>query len=92
MSRAAYSRQYRLTRRAYVDAKKEGPCEDCGVVYPSYVMDFDHRDPATKHRGVATAVSEGWAIARIQAEIDKCDLVCSNCHRERTHREQYDAR
>lgn len=76
--------------RAYVDrnlqrlrrVKEESPCTDCGVSYPYYVMDFDHlRD---KKFGLNRAsVPRGWNA--IQAEIDKCELVCANCHRQRTH-------
>lgn len=55
---------------------------DCGVHYPSYVMDFDHRDPSTKKGGVGKFVSVGWKS--LKEEIAKCDLVCANCHRERT--------
>jgi L-lysine 2,3-aminomutase len=60
---------------------------DCGVSYPYYVMDFDHRDPAKKKDGVATLVKKG-NVKRLLEEIDKCDVVCSNCHRERTHAPQ----
>lgn len=57
---------------------------DCGVSYPYYVMDFDHRDPTTKESIVNRLVGCGsWK--RLRAEVDKCDVVCSNCHRERTH-------
>jgi len=67
---------------------KDKPCADCGIKYPPWVMDFDHV------RGVKDA-SIGHLITRrstaaIQAEIAKCEVVCSNCHRERTHaRGQY---
>jgi hypothetical protein len=46
-------------------------------------MDFDHvRDE--KFASVSQLVSYGYGIASIDAEIAKCDLVCSNCHRYRT--------
>lgn len=47
-------------------------------------MDFDHRPGEGKVANVGTMrlkVSE----ATIRKEIAKCDLVCANCHRERTH-------
>jgi hypothetical protein len=68
------------------DYKKGKACRDCGGKYPSYVLDFDHRDPKKKHAGVALMSGRTGSIAKIQAEIDKCDIVCANCHRERTHR------
>lgn len=55
---------------------------DCGDSYPPYVMDFDHvRGVKTRNVGNMRTCS----IETIQREIAKCDVVCSNCHRERTH-------
>ena len=48
-------------------------------------MEFDHRDPATKVRSVTQMIGNA-SIDRILAEVDKCDVVCSNCHRTRTYR------
>jgi len=61
---------------------KSHPCTDCGRVYPSYVMDFDHVR-GEKIGEVGQMIHRRWEI--IEAEIAKCDLVCSNCHRMRTH-------
>ena len=57
---------------------------DCGQTYPTYVMDFDHRDPTTKLCKVSAAVYLG-SEQKLLDEIAKCDLVCANCHRVRTH-------
>lgn len=54
---------------------------DCKVFYPPYVLQFDHRDPATKKYHVAEIVGP---ISMVMREINKCDLVCANCHAERT--------
>jgi hypothetical protein len=70
---------------ALVRERKSVPCMDCGVSYPYYVMDFDHRDPATKEFNISRAVGHGYSLARFVAELDKCDVVCANCHRERTY-------
>lgn len=62
---------------------KDVPCMDCGVKYPYYVMDLDHRDPAEKTENINQAIARGsWK--KFLEEIDKCDVICSNCHRERT--------
>jgi hypothetical protein len=69
--------------RALIRLAKSRPCIDCGVQYPYYVMDFDHRDAATKSfilSDVPRATSKS-----LMREIEKCDVVCANCHRERTH-------
>jgi hypothetical protein len=63
---------------------KSGPCKDCGVQYPYYVMDFDHREDEVKLGLVSKMINSGSKTAALE-EIAKCDLVCSNCHRERTY-------
>ena len=70
--------------RAKVSAIKESAgCADCGEKYPACVMDFDHVR-GKKFLEVPKLISRGsWKA--VQKEIQKCDLVCSNCHRLRTH-------
>ena len=77
--------QYRSSTKAYLVKVKNKPCSDCGRKFPHYVMDFDHRDARTKHRDIARMVAGGWAMWKIEREIEKCDLVCANCHRIRTY-------
>ncbi len=64
--------------------KTSFPSADCGIQYPYYVMDFDHREGETKVINLASA--SRMTRPKILEEIAKCDVVCSNCHRERTHR------
>ncbi len=64
---------------------KKSPCSDCKKNFPHYVMDFDHTGEHPKIRNISRMVSCGVALKKIFAEIKKCDLVCSNCHRIRTH-------
>ena len=68
-----------------VDNLKRVPCMDCDGSFPPACMDFDHRDPASKVDGVTRMVNANLSLDRILAEIAKCDLVCANCHRIRTH-------
>lgn len=70
-------------RKIVLDAKDK-PCADCGIQYPFYVMEFDHRDRAAKVIELARAHLRG-SRKLILDEIAKCDVVCSNCHRQRTH-------
>lgn len=69
---------------AYVVEKKQEPCMDCGQSYPYCVMQYDHRPNEQKEFNISWAVAQGYSIERIQKEIDKCDLVCANCHAIRT--------
>jgi hypothetical protein len=73
---------------AIVKKHKEKPCTDCRVPYPYYVMDFDHRDLEDKEESIGKLVSKLCSVKKLEAEIAKCDVVCSNCHRERTHRQR----
>lgn len=71
----------------FVVSLKKKPCMDCGKKYPHYVMDFDHRDGKTKLSTVNRMVHIHMNSKRkISEEIAKCDLVCANCHRTRTHK------
>ena len=78
----------RYDAQEYVRAEKSKPCMDCKKSYPYYVMQFDHL--GDKKYNVAWMVSRGYTIASIAEEIAKCDLVCANCHAERTHQRRLD--
>lgn len=78
-------RRKRLERYAEYERIKSVPCTDCGEPFPSYVMDFDHRDPLTKLGNVSTMVKKSIPWETVLKEIEKCDVVCANCHRVRTH-------
>ena len=73
----------------WLKAKFEGtPCMDCSKVFPWCVMDFDHRPGEIKSFRISklnTYKATPYRIAMVIKEIDKCDLVCSNCHRIRTY-------
>lgn len=70
--------------RIIANEAKNQPCADCGNVYPSYVMDFDHREPDQKRGNISLMVTSCNSKRILLEEIAKCEVVCSNCHRERT--------
>ncbi len=74
----------RKRSRDLIEAAKAKPCADCGKVYPSYVMDFDHLPGFEKRFELGRAVRGTYSIKSIEEEIAKCEVVCANCHRERT--------
>jgi len=81
----AYLEEYRKPRVDYSDTvKMERGCADCGIRsdHPE-IYDFDHRPGEIKAKSVATLLTSG-SFEAFKAEIDKCDVVCSNCHRIRT--------
>ena len=78
------NREHRSRNRELYRQSKEGkPCARCGGVFPQVVMDYDHLDPKTKRMCVAQMLGYSWAD--IQSEINKCELLCSNCHRIKTY-------
>jgi hypothetical protein len=81
--RQAAARNYAAAREL-LNRLKSAPCTDCGGTFPPYVMQYDHRDPASKRRNVSTWASAG-CITGMLAEIARCDLVCANCHAIRSH-------
>jgi hypothetical protein len=76
-------KRYRTENRPLVrEYLRAHPCVDCGEA-DIVVLDFDHRDPASKKFSVMILAShKSWI--RVLAEIEKCDVRCSNCHRRRT--------
>lgn len=71
--------------RSYVQkVKQQSPCVDCGENYPYWMMDFDHVH-SDKFFNIAAYQAYTDSIDRVKEEISKCDLVCANCHRNRTH-------
>lgn len=75
----------------YVDQIKTKPCLDCGRTFDPVCMDFDHLSD-NKDTEVSKMVGKGASIEKIQAEIDKCELVCACCHRLRTKRRSAERR
>lgn len=75
-----------VTKRRYekiqdfVNSTKSGKsCLDCGRSFPSYCLDYHHRNPMEKD----LSVSHAGSIMKARIEIEKCDLVCACCHRIR---------
>lgn len=83
LKKRATDEKRRLNRVAWVNKLKSNPCTDCGNTFPSVCMDWDHTDD-NKTYDVSRLVNQGQAKSKILAEIRKCELVCSNCHRIRT--------
>lgn len=63
--------------------KERNHCVDCGKYYAWYQMDFDHVR-GVKVAEISKMLKDGVVEWKIWSEITKCDLLCANCHRERT--------
>ncbi len=85
----AYKKRDVLRRWVY-DLKNTTACTDCKIQYPYYVTDFDHiENNGIKINTVSKMINSG-SIRQVKEEIAKCELVCSNCHRIRTHNRRID--
>lgn len=58
-------------------------CIDCGELDP-IVLEFDHRNPSTKKYKISDIRKTKVKIEDFISELEKCDVVCANCHRRRT--------
>ena len=76
-------KQKEALARYLKEVKEKNPCMDCKVSYPYYMMDFDHVR-GTKQANVAELINT-LSKKRLDEEIAKCEIVCSNCHRARTY-------
>ena len=77
-----YREQNRVLLLAYL---RSHPCVDCGQADP-VLLEFDHRDPATKRREVGRlSMTKRWEV--VATEVAKCDVRCAACHRQRTARQ-----
>lgn len=85
----AKNRRNKMRQRARLRAilweVKQRPCLDCGGIFHPWVMELDHRDGTNKVAAVGRLVGRGCTDEQLLLEIDKCDVVCANCHRMRTY-------
>lgn len=71
-------KRYRLKEKAV--EYKGGKCEICGYDKCIDALEFHHLDSSKKDFGISSGETRKWN--KIKNELDKCIMVCSNCHRE----------
>lgn len=59
-----------------------GKCKHCEYNKCIAALEFHHRNGSHKSFEIAKAICSEFAWARLKVELDKCDLLCANCHRE----------
>lgn len=57
-----------------------GCCKKCGYNKDLTSLEFHHLDPTKKDFNPSSSVSTSWEL--VKTELDKCTLLCSNCHRK----------
>lgn len=75
---------YWRRKRKLIAEFKNRPCTDCGGWFHPVQMDFDHRPDEIKKFTISAAYC--LKFKTLYKEIQKCDIVCANCHRLRTYR------
>jgi 5-methylcytosine-specific restriction endonuclease McrA len=61
---------------------KTNGCAICGYNKCSYALDFHHINPKTKKFNITTTSLISFGLEKILIEMNKCVLLCSNCHDE----------
>jgi hypothetical protein len=59
--------------------KVEKGCKQCGERHPA-CLHFHHRNKEDKQHGITEMISQARSIKSIMSEIEKCDILCANCH------------
>jgi len=90
MTTSKSKRKSQKKLRDYASAiKLDSGCELCGYNEHAFALQFDHIDPKTKYKPVASLVGQQAGIKVIEEEIAKCRVLCANCHAIHTHDPDY---
>jgi hypothetical protein len=77
--KAVYARRKKI--RAMAVEYKGGKCERCSYARCIDALEFHHIDPTQKDFNISSkGYTRSWL--RVKEELDKCMIVCANCHRE----------
>ena len=57
-----------------------GKCQRCGYNKCMRALEFHHKNPLEKDFGISKILTKNIEV--LKQEVDKCDLLCSNCHAE----------
>jgi hypothetical protein len=71
-------RELRRQKKEWLDSLKIG-CARCSQTHVA-CLEFHHRDPSQKDFLLSVGVAK-YSLKRLQTEVDKCEIICSNCHR-----------
>ncbi|MDD5671747.1 MAG: hypothetical protein PHN49_08920 [Candidatus Omnitrophica bacterium] len=77
--KAVYARRKKV--RAMAVDYKGGKCQNCGYNRCIEALEFHHANPALKDFSISSkGYTRSWK--RVRLELDKCVMLCANCHRE----------
>ena len=88
-NKEAYQRSRNNQRKQAKDfiISKKTKCARCPESFPR-CLEFHHMDG--KEFSVSRGPTRGMSPERIQREIDKCILLCANCHRKETYLDEFE--
>lgn len=72
--------KYKQNNISFIDKYKEKGCCKCGEKRP-YLMEFHHINPEEKTNTIAHMIKSS-SLDNLKKEVEKCVLLCANCHRE----------
>lgn len=79
--------EYKQILREYVwNYLSTHPCKECGETDPA-ALEF-HHVRGEKVKEVSNILKNGASLTTLLTEIEKCDVLCANCHRKLTAKEQ----
>lgn len=78
---ARSTRKDRDKKQALINEFKSRGCASCGYNRCPEALDLHHRDDAIKEGNLSNMVYN-CGIDRIKSELEKCEVLCANCHRE----------
>jgi hypothetical protein len=85
-------RTKRQRLREGIDAYKLARgCDRCGYDRCAAALEVHHPDPSVKEISVSRAMRANANLEKIVAEMNRCELLCANCHREHHYSENWAA-
>jgi len=79
-NKSRYIETFKRNTKWWFDIKKNLKCERCGFNHPA-ALDFHHKDPYQKEFILGGRNSYKKNETKILKEMEKCEVLCSNCHR-----------
>ncbi|OOR66058.1 hypothetical protein [Bacillus mycoides] len=91
--RYAYRKKRAYEIRVNFINKLGGKCIKCGLEHGGMntpAFDFHHVDPNSKNFNVNMNSINHYSLSKLEEEVNKCELICANCHRIHHWQEQFD--